>query len=116
MNYEIHNTINPYRHFKNTNGNIFYMNHEQFTYWLKGFIEGKLILTQSDIEKVKEKANEIVPEVKWDFAQPSPYTAPIVPYDGTINPNPIWCGTSISNGDVLTNVSTANAPYTYTKN
>jgi hypothetical protein len=36
------------------------MDHKDFTYWLKGFIEGKLILTQSDIETIKAKTNEIV--------------------------------------------------------
>jgi hypothetical protein len=84
------------------------MNHEQFTYWLKGFIEDKQSLTESDLEKIKAKSNEIVADVKFDFLPTSP-NAPYVPYDGTGNPNPIWCGSG-------TDITTANMPFTFTSN
>jgi hypothetical protein len=85
------------------------MTHENFTFWFKGFIEGKQSLTQADIETIKAKSNEIVSEFKWDspYVSPTiPYTSP--PYDGGI----IWCGT----GCDVTTVNPQLSTFTFSHN
>jgi hypothetical protein len=93
------------------------MTHENFTFWLKGFIEDKQTITQSDVEKIKEKSNQIISEIKWN----SPFVAPIHPYTSPLEYKPygIYCnnGSSIAfNGNGQTDITNAKHPFTLTNN
>jgi hypothetical protein len=89
------------------------MTHEQFTYWLKGFIEDKQTLTELEIEKIKAKSNEIVPEFKWND---SPFAPIYPPYGDTI-----LCGDSMTTGNTTgyptgTTTNPTGVPFTLTNN
>jgi hypothetical protein len=56
------------------------MTHEQFTFWLKGYLEAKGTLTDSDTKIIKDKMDSIVNPAPFTF---EPYiTNPVIqPYE-----------------------------------
>lgn len=54
------------------------MTHEQFTFWLKGFTEGKTSLSELEIKIINDKINSIVnPPFFNDQTIIQPYRSPL---------------------------------------
>lgn len=71
------------------------MTHEQFTFWLKGYLEAKGSLGADDIKAIQDKMVGLIAPV--DIHPLSPYqpynpTPWVIPYDGTpLKPYEVYC-------------------------